>query len=190
MAEYRGVNNVAREIVAEWRGVSNVARQVVKAWRGVSNVARQYFGYIRRIIFTVPSDREATVDSEFAGFDGDTIKLSFTNAKRASDAFLCRASIMDLGGLYDGTQFSFTYTLSSSEGASSNGFSREIQFRDVDENTLKTIALADASSETAVSYTIPENTDFIIIGFWSNSYTTKSAELIISNMYVGDEKII
>ena len=43
MAEYRGVDGVARKIVKEYRGVDGVAREVVKAYRGVDGVARQYF---------------------------------------------------------------------------------------------------------------------------------------------------
>lgn len=43
MAEYRGVNNVARKIKKKYRGVSNVAREICKEYRGVDNIARLVF---------------------------------------------------------------------------------------------------------------------------------------------------
>lgn len=43
MAEYRGINGVARRISKEYRGVNGVARKIVKAYRGINNVARKYF---------------------------------------------------------------------------------------------------------------------------------------------------
>ena len=43
MAEYRGVNNVARKIIKKYRGVGNVAREICKEYRGVNNIARLFF---------------------------------------------------------------------------------------------------------------------------------------------------
>ena len=43
MAEYRGVDGIARKLVKEYRGVDGIARKLVKEYRGVDGVARQYF---------------------------------------------------------------------------------------------------------------------------------------------------
>lgn len=44
MAEYRGVNGVARKVTKVYRGVNGVARKIKTQYRGVSGVARKFFG--------------------------------------------------------------------------------------------------------------------------------------------------
>jgi len=181
MAEYRGVDNVAREIIAEWRGVSNVARQ--------------YFGTSYRISFGVPtSNNKATVTSEYAGFDGDSIRLSFEGAiLNTTDSldpgdYICRMYINDIDSSLFGKTFSFNYTSSFSYNAYS--MTCEVQYRDADDNDLYVAALSSNATDSSHSYTIPDNTDEIVIGFWCTNTSAASSELIMTNMYLGEDQIV
>lgn len=44
MAEYRGVDGVARKVTKVYRGIDGVARKVTKQYRGIDGVARKFFG--------------------------------------------------------------------------------------------------------------------------------------------------
>lgn len=188
MAEYRGVNNVARQIVKEYRGVANVARQVTKAYRGVANVARQYIGNGFWVQFRKPSSyANVTVDSEYAGVDGNTIRLSFNNAKINSGGshFMCRMYIYPDESYWDKT-LSFDYTLS---GYSASNHIWQLQFKNENDYDLREKNLSHNTDGRSISFVIPTNTYRIDIGVWSN-VSGKDGEMIITNMYIRDEQII
>ena len=43
MPEYKGINNVARNVTSQYIGVSSVARQITNGYIGIGGVARQFF---------------------------------------------------------------------------------------------------------------------------------------------------
>ncbi len=191
MAEYRGVNNVARKVTKEYRGAANVARRIVRAYRGVANVARLYFGEINndlKVSFHVPTwNGYAMVDDEYAGFDGNSIRLSFENAVVSSSngSYVCRVYVRDTDNSFWGETLKFDYSL---KGHSSSYTTWEVQYKDSLGGDISYTSLGETEGASHSSV-IPENTSYIAIGVWS-SLNDQSGEMIITNMYVGDERII
>lgn len=189
MAEYKGVANVAREVTKEYRGVANVAREIKNAWRGVSNVARQYFGSHIYFHFNKPSSSgRATADNEYSGFDGDSIRLAFSNAVRNSGQsdFVCRMYIYNIDSTLWGKKLTFNYSMSGD--AYQTFFCPEVMYRYGDNQDLEKDRLVITTGKT-YSNTVPEGTEYIVIGYWSEK-DNMSGELIITNMALGDTQIV
>ena len=186
MAQFLGVNGVARLVWKEYRGVDGVARQVNRAYRGVLNVARRYLENFS-IRFNKPSSSgRATATKEFSGFDKDCIRMMFENAviNSGKSEFICRMYIY-IDKSYEGKTLQFDYSLS---GGSSGYLTREVLYRKGDNVTLAKHSLVNTEGVTYTA-TIPTGCEFIVIGFWGgrNNY---SGELVMRNMFLGGERII
>ena len=188
MSRYRGVSNVAREVVKRYRGVSNVARQITKSYRGVSNVARQFFGDGYK--YTWPLKRSSneyyTVNEYFAGVDGDTWKfvLDVTGIQSGKDLVNRLRIDGDLGG----KTISFDYTNTYYDVGK---FTCEFICYNNNGTVLYKTQLTRQSTFLSFYYTMPSNTAYIAFGYWCNPYTDHlSSTLTIKNVLIDGERLI
>ena len=167
----------------------NTAKTVTKGYIGINGIAVQFFGLGIYFHFNKPSSSgRATADSEYSGFDGNSIRLAFTNAVRNSgqSEFVCRMYIYNVDNTLWGKTLTFNYSMSGA--AYQTYFTPEVMYRYGDNQDLRKDRLV-ITTGTTYTGTVPEGTEYIVIGYWSGKDNV-SGELIMSNMTLGDTNIV
>ena len=195
MAEYRGVDGVARKVIKEYRGVDGVARRVVKGYRGVDGVARQY---LKSHDYMVTFHTQKSVNGQYEVTD------AFSGLN--SDGYWeCRGTVSYLGsGNENGRNFFVKIT-------SDNLTDKTISFRyftegyevgvhtsfiKYDDNTGEEIQkdyFRNVNKWTEYSQKIPYGTNFIQLQLWlhpESNVKKLTQTLLLADVCIDGENIM
>ena len=183
MAEYRGVDGVARKIVKEYRGVDGIARKVVKEYRGVDGVARQYFsGFyykIAALIYYEGNTSNDCLEEYVQKVEDGVMTISGTSTGKGK----VKIPIRVYGNLA-GKTISFTY---KATGYDAMYATIEIMELDADGEIKK----SQLTSTTAKSFTatLSEETTSIMFSVWF-SLSPKTASLEVWDLTIDGESVL